>query len=469
MSTTGKKNSQKTALAGPKRQVPDKIDPVISIMPGRMESLAAPIATKPLSSDEALAADRAVRRLHEHSRAFLASLPADARNASGLARFLAVDRTTCQRLVYIATRPYGGLSYVDRMPGVRGLRQLIDAARSRTGKKSQIEKEPLDAFEAAVDRFEATLRDLGGKQSSLLRRIAVTPLSPVATSKSDDLASIDAQRRLFDAAAALTGRSSDVWLAVYVYYPIESAAGCGLSISVARAHGLIGHVARPDAVPLTFHNFTSKRADIAEGDENPSRPFQSLNDRADDHDAAANVLRDFSTDPPPVVSSRQPGEYLVQAIDADPSTAGGAIDLMFGTRSTMPHPALTPPRIEEVWAMINFPARRLLFDVYLHRDLARTCIPSLDLHLWRPDFAANIGDRWQTRFGKGPRLEVLGPGIASAATPAYPRQADLTKFLFEKLALDPQRFVGHRCAAEYPVWRAGYCMSFDFNAGESAE
>lgn len=443
--------------------------PIISIMPGRMETLLASAGTRPLTADETAAADRAVRRLHEHSRAFLAALPAEARNASGLARFLNVDRTTCQRLVYIATRPYGGLTQVDRMPGVRGLRQLIDAARAK-GRKSRVEKEPLDAFEAAVDRFEAALRDLGGSQSALLRRISATPLGASLPTPTISHTAVDAQRKLFDAAAELTGRSSEVWLAVYVYSPLEQPAKMpGSMISVARAHGLIGHVARPDAVPLTFHNFTSKRADDAASDENAIQPFHSLNDDADGNDAAANVLREFSTDPPPVVSSRQPGEYLVQAIDQDPATVGGQIDLMFGTRSIMPHPGLTPPRIEEVWAMINFPARRIVFDVYMHRDLARTCIPSLDLHLWRPDFAANIGDRWQTRFANGPRLELLGPGAANAHTRAYERHADLTNFLFRKLALDPQRFIGYRCAADYPVWRAGYCMSFDFNAGEESE
>lgn len=139
---------------------------------------------------------------------------------------------------------------------------------------------------------------------------------------------------------------------------------------------------------------------------------------------------------------------------------------MLGTQNVMPHPATQSPPIEEVWAMINFPARRMVFDVYLHRDLARKCIPSLDVHLWRPDFATQVSDRWQTRFADSPRLEVLGHGIQNAATSAYLRHAELTTFLFRGLNLDADRFVGYRCMVEYPLWRTGYCMSFDFTSSD---
>ena len=77
--------------------------------------------------------------------------------------------------------------------------------------------------------------------------------------------------------------------------------------------------------------------------------------------------------------------------------------------------------------------------------------------------------RWQTRFADGPRLELLGTGISNAPSPMYARQLELTNFLFAELQLDSDRFVGYRCAVAYPIWRTGYCMSFDFNAGEDEQ
>jgi hypothetical protein len=420
-------------------------------------------AQPPLSHEEAQLAERAMRRLHEQLRAFLAGLPSDGRTASGMARVLSVDRTTCQRLVFTASRPYPGLTMLERLPGGRGIRQVVEAARS-----VGLDGEAIAALETAVGRFEEVLQTLGGSRSALLRRIGATPAAAGPRRDGSLDQAVTARQRMFEAAAELTGRCSDTWVAVYVYHPLQVGSGSPATIEVARAHGLIGHAARPDAVPLTFHNFTSKQDARSKGDDDtaPVQGFRPLHDGDPDGRTPAAVLTEFSTNPLPVVSSRQPGEYLVQAIDTDPSTGARPIDLMLGTRNTMIHPALQPPCIEEVWAMINFPVRRMVFDVYLHRDLARTCIPSLDVHLWRPDFTANVGDRWQTRFADGPRLEVLGQGIANASTPWYARHAELTSFLVQRLMLDSDRFIGYRCALEYPAWRTGYCMSFDFNTGD---
>lgn len=455
MSTANSRESSAASSAEPPTAVP-----LVRTMPVRMTSLAAANNVAPLTGEEIQVADRATRRLHEHIRGFLSSLPADARNASALSRYLGVDRTTCQRFVFTASRPYAGLALIDRLPGVRGLRQLTEGARNAS---PPVDSETLSSLETAIDRFEEAIHSLAPSQSALLRRIGATPLAAPNAAGLESAEPRAARERLFEAAAEVTGRFSETWVAVYVYYPGEPASNG--KINVARAHGLVGHVARRDAVPLTFHNFVSKRSDGGSADAD-DQAFRNLSDTATLGNSPDAILRQFSTDPLPVVSSRQPGEYLVQAIDTNPAAAGLPVDLMLATRNIMPHPATQLPGIEEVWAMINFPARQMIFDVYLHRDLARQCIPALDAHLWRPDFAAQVADRWQTRFADGPRLELLGQGTQNAATAAYARHQELTTFLFESLQLDDSRFVGYRGSVAYPVWRTGYCMSFDFSASD---
>lgn len=402
---------------------------------------------RPLGAEELNLIDRVLRRIHEQFRVFVERLPLHARNASGLARFLDVDRTTCQRLVFIASRPYTGLDMLERLPGVRGLGRLVEAARRA---ESPVGADVLEPLEGAINRLEETLAVLGESQAALMRRIAATP--PAATVGEGD--PLELRRQLFHSAAALTGRCSESWLAIYAYHP-SPAAGDAPTIDVARVHGLIGHRAKLDAVPLTFHNFGAEESRQAAG-------FRNIGE------GPAGVLPQFTTHPVPVVSSRQPGEYLVQGIDTDFAGAERTIDVMLGTLNSIQYPPGNPSGIEEVWAMINFPVRRMVFDVYLHRDYARACIPSLDVHLWRPDFAKREGDRWQTRFSHGPTLEPLGRGIARAASPAYARHVELTEYLFKKQALDPDEFVGFRCAVEFPIWRTGYCMSFDFSGAAGA-
>lgn len=424
--------------------------PLVRTMAVRMTTRRGPNQVAPLAGEEIQIADRALRRLHEQMRGFLRSLPGDVRNASALSRYLDVDRTTCQRFVFTASRPYE-FALIDRVPGVRGMGQLIEAAAHVD---PPVDRETLAALQSAIDRFDEAIHILAPSHSALLRRVAATPLA-APDGGLESAVPRAAREQLFEVSAEITGRFSETWVAVYVYLP-------GLnpdSVQVARVHGLIGHVARRNALPLTFHNFKSKHEDGVKG------PFQNLCE-PEDEQTPSSVIRKFSTDPLPVVNSRQPNEFLVQAIDTDPASAGRPVDLMLGTRVEMPHPGLRAPKIEEVWAMINFPVRNLVFDVYLHRDLARQCIPSLDAHLWRPDFAAQIEDRWQTRFADGPRLELLGQGMGNAATPVYERNPELTAFVFDALKQDDQRFIGYRCSVAYPMWRTGYCMSFDFNTSD---
>jgi hypothetical protein len=135
---------------------------------------------------------------------------------------------------------------------------------------------------------------------------------------------------------------------------------------------------------------------------------------------------------------------------------------MLATRSSLAHPAQQDPPIEEVWALVNFPSRHLLLDVYLHPDLARRSVASLDAHLWGPDFAEQVGNRWRTRFSETPPLQLLGKGVRRRGPEVFPRLPELTQQLFERAGIEPDTYTGFRCDVEYPLWRAGYCITFEF-------
>lgn len=419
----------------------------------------------PLSPEEYQVADRAVRRLHDELRSLLAEMPADARTASGLSRHLNVDRTTCQRAVSVAREPYRGPQVIANLPGIPGLRQVADAARdSADGRPTDA---VLGSLEAAIDGYERLIQRLAGSQTKLVRRLSATPAAPEGPTIAQPQASGDGRwdayaQQLFESAAELTGRYSEIWLAIYAYQPHPTDPD---RLSVSRVYGLIGHRARADAVPLVIHNFSSpnRRADKDGPAEEIRRGFKHLDEREIEAGTSPEVvIPEFTSSPLPLVSSKQPGAFLVQSIDVDGETNGGPFDLILGSRDTTPHPRTQSPAVEETWAMINFPVRRLLFDVYLHQDLATRSIADLDVHLWRPDFASAAADRWQTRFARPPKLVMLGRGIDGSASPAYERHAELTRLFFEQTREDPEAFIGHRCEVTHPIWRTGYCMTFDF-------
>jgi len=413
-------------------------------------------AVVPLAPEDVGRADRVARRLHAEISALLAAMPAAARNASGLARHLGIDRTTCQRAVFAVSRPYSGPELFSMLPGVRGLQQLVEAT---SASRPAPDRAVVDGLAAAIDQFQALLASLGGSHSRLVRRLergSAADAGAAMARTTEDSGGRDARARLFEAAAELTGRHSACWVAVYVYRRVP---GLPRTLEVSRAHGLIGHVARADAVPLVVQNFSSRPDTDADG--GPDR-FTTLDDDALEGRTLGPLLREFTTDPPPLVTSKQPHEFLVQSIDERTPSLHRPIDLMMATRTRIPHPSQEPRQVEEAWALVNFPCRHLLFDIWMERDLARACIPSLDLHLWRPDFAQQSGDRWQTRFADAPSLQILGAGPRRAAPHAWPRMPELTQHVFDRLDAAPGDFVGFRCDVDYPVWRAGYCVSFDF-------
>ena len=405
----------------------------------------------PLQPEERGQADRVARRLHGSLRALMGALPQEARNASGMARVLGVDRTTCQRMVHAVRSAYVGPDLLSNLPGVKGLLQLTEAAKS-----SGLADEDVTAkADAAITQFDNLITKLAGSQTKLARRLEASRyITPPQAAASDTAGH---RRQMFESAAALTGRYSDSWVAAYIYHPTENPLE---TINVSRAYGLIGHHASADAVPLCFSNFS-------DGKNNEKAPKPGLIGPGE-LPTAPGILGEFSSNPSPLVSTTRPGEFMVQAIDIE-SNGNHQIDLMFAATGKIAHPDTQPINIEEVWALVNFPVRRLVLDAYLHQDYARASIPSLATHLWRPDFASQTSDRWQTRFADGPKLQVLGPGLDGASTQSYRRQPELTRLMFERCGLNPEQFVGYRCEIEYPIWRTGYCISFDYTKPDRPE
>lgn len=408
---------------------------------------------RPLEPAQQAALEDALRALHRDLRGLLAALPVEAQTASGLARSLQIERTTCQRAVSAANQPFAGAALVGQLPGVAGLRALADAVAQRwTGIPEALEA--TRSLRAGIDAYAAVLHRVAGSRARLLTRLGATEAHSVPPAASQGALA----RQLFEAASALTGRRSQTWLAVHIFEP----GGRADRLFQTRAYGLIGHTARRDAVPLTFHVFATPPADAESADDAAELGrFHALLPETSGDGVPPEVLRAFSSDPPPVVRTRQPNEFLVQAVEPSADLSRPS-DLVFGLRGLMAHPGSAPPFMEEVWAMINFPARWLLLDVFLHREVARRCIPGLDVHLWRPDFASTAGERWQTRFATSPRLEALGPGLHQVDSAAYDRQPELLRYLFEIRGLDPAEYVGYRCQCAYPMWRTGYRMTFDF-------
>ncbi len=377
-------------------------------------------------------------------------LPESDRGASAMSRVLGIDRVTCQRIVAAVSKAEVEPQTLVQLPGVQGLRQFTEAMRQRRGSRAYAEQ--LNAASVAIDRFQTLLEQLGGSQRQLRARItADTVLAPAPATEGEQ----SARESLFMAAAAVTGRWSQSLIDIRIIRPTRDDPGLTEGL---RARGYLGHQAREEALPLEMFGSAPLQARATGPAFIPLLGAEASN----------ALLQEFCSRPIPQIISRSAGDGVFQLIEPAPGAGGAPMDIVTGHRGTQPdlHPAALRPAVGEMWSLIAFPCRRLVYDVFLHREIARRCIPALEVHL-RGHEAHPLGSRrWSTRFPGHQSLQVLSAGLSGAHTSAYPRHLELLGSVFARSGWNPDEFVGYRYEVEYPIWRAGYCMAFDFTGNE---
>ncbi len=407
------------------------------------------LGAQPLTAAERIAAVEVARRVRLDLRALLEALPERDRGASAMSRALGIDRNTCQRLVAATARGDADERTLVQLPGVLGLRQFVAAVRERV--RTDNVQEMVNSATHGVDRLEALIDKLAGSQRRLRQRLEAgveldlgAPDAP-----GDDLAT---RRSLFRAAAAVVGRWSEAQIAMSIIRPEPGNPHRTRTMTV-RGH--IAHVSRPTAVPLEIGFAVDPRINLGDPEPSPGGRGESP------------LLTEFCSLPTPQVSSRTVGGRRVHAIDPAETARIGSCDIVLAdaVRSDA-HPATHRPPLGEVWALITYPTKKLVFDVYLHRDIDELCGASIEHHLWSPQIMLQGFWRWSTRLPGGPKLRVLGPGISSAETEGYARHAELTRHCFNALGWAAEEFVGYRCEVAFPAWRTGFCMLFDFAGHE---
>jgi len=411
--------------------------------------------SQPLTSGELSHLDRVTRRVHAELRTLINAFPAHARNASELSRQLGVDRTTCHRIVSEVQTPYKGPETAVRLPGAKGLAQFTQAIRGKG-----VSLELVDSAEAAVQQLAQAIRAIAGSQSRLGRRFQAEHRHESSPASSDGPAGEHhAREQIHDAGAFLTGHATDISIATLIFRPHPEDP---TRLDRAQLRAFLGHRMRRDAMPFSLFWF--------EGSEPNLPPENALNFATLDRKRVRGlsqgvVLSEFSTDPLPLVTSRGPSSRTILQIDPRDLDEGEPFDLVLAGRADANevHPTHDDPPVHEVWKLGRYPERVLVFDTYLHRSMARACIPTAGAFLVSPFLGETMAYRWLDRYPTTPPLEVLSNGIAHASHPARARYGEMLSHLFDRIGWDPNEFVGYRCTIERPIFSAGYCMTFDYS------
>ncbi len=393
--------------------------------------------------------NRISARLRIELTAALNFLPQVDRGASAMSRVLGLERTTCQRIVAALKKSRDAAEFVTRLPGVRALAGFANAMR-----KAGAEEEDVVALESAVRDFDRFVSAVARSKSELAlvvraaasqsRRSVPGPVSPSAVAR--------AREDHFHASTIIAGRWSETHLGVQLLRPVPGDANWMELISI---RGYLEHQAHDGAMPLALYTGVTGEA------ARRGVRFEAI---AGTNPAALDspgILEPFCSKPIPTATPRHGTYVLSYLIDADGVHRNKPFDFVVGQKAVdrIPHPRTSDVPVHVSLNQAEYPSRQFVFDVYLHEELARNCIPSLSPHMlgmhldvWR--------DTWPTQLPHGPRLQVLG----SHAEPAdeHPVAQAVTRYVADAEGWALDEFVGFRCEVAYPVWRAYYMMQFDF-------
>jgi hypothetical protein len=421
---------------------------MVHVMPSAIESNPTPKTRKlpkPLGADERARCDRVASRLHADLSSLVNQLPENARSASGMCKHLHIVRNTCQRVVNALRGQSPNASTLVKLPGVKGLEQFLGAMQNQGASRESIELASI-----AVAQFDQLINSLAGSHTKLAARITSTG----EVQSESPLGSQESRKALFQSAVQVTGRSAATSISLYAFRQSPENPDV---LQRALASGLLQTTVVPGGMPVVI-----RAGDTLQWDDPSNRTLDYLDDSKPHGNTPEALLTDFTTHPLPTVSSQGTSDNLVQVIDPANFEGPQTLDVITAARSNHPFrdPKTGKLTLDEVWSLVNCPTVRLLFDIYLHRDLERMVRPKIDSQLWYPNLSSPGGQKWITRYPSPPRLELLGEGIAHAASQSHPRHPQLTATLFDRVGWDSTEFVGFRCEVNYPIWRAGYCMSF---------
>lgn len=402
------------------------------------------------------------RRLASELRSTLEALGWPACSVRSLARTLDLDPNICQRVASAARCTDSPLEAIQRTPGLEGLDQFRRACA-----RHEVDRTLLAALASAIAQLEHLMERHGGGLARLRSVLADSAPTSQGTSTASD--GFRHRRDAFLAMAACCGSRLDAQ-AVSVFLRADHG-GAGL-LDGFFINAYFGWQSRPGGLPLLLSTFGDAGA-------NPDAQTHAHETRP-----RAFILDKYSTQPTPLVSahSAAPGVSMhmldpawqpprTQRDLGSPETPGADV-VVVNTIDSTTDPRRTTPRIHNNFVRCRYPARELLLDVFLSRELAAASVPTAGIFWSSKWLTDGLPARWHDRL-PGPASVVVFPASAlDNPLRRSPRHAEMVREVASDMGWPLDDLVVHRLHVRYPLWGAAHVISFDFEGapagGESA-
>jgi hypothetical protein len=382
------------------------------------------------------------RELSQALKGMLEAIPSGPRGPVDLGKELGIDKVLASRLLK-SVRSGDPLAMIHLAPGPEPLRRVIRGAG-----RCRVPTDLLARARAAVADFDQLIRQEAGDRSAL--QAMISAWLPEARREFE----LRRKQTVFRAMSQLKGSSTRTSLATVILHPAEDPQ----TLDVVWLFGMLGMQRHRPGVQVKF---ASRR--IAR-DREPRRPLTL--DRRAVEDLRGLRMDQFCTSPPPDLEVHEVGEvvrYLVGGKKYGPSSL---VDLVFAEVNLSEIDRYVPAGCERksyFFAEVTTPARRLLFDVLVHREVYPGSIPELVVYDTVSEGVASVNDRSRDldRLELEESTRSLGIGVSRFHTATVPHYSEMLKEVCRRLGWDGGAFRGYRCAIDYPIYGSQVTMVFD--------
>lgn len=362
----------------------------------------------------------------------LSGVGADPSQTRESSRLLGLSRQLTWRLsrVVCSTEPEAILSEI---PGPQGMSKFIAACRDLGAPE-----ESVDALLTATNSFEEAIKAVSGTRKSLAALMANQGDHPTSGAHERE------RRKLFEGGCAVWGVQAETRFVSVFLFPADDDP---TMLDVAHVTGYLGF-RRLRAIPWPM-SFEEVRTH-----DGVHIPFikEPLDENGSD-EGQLQLIDRFCNPPSPSISVSTVGNVKRFELSPGPVGNAGAADVVFGTylRHLYPRARTAENLNANFILMLVTPVERVIFDMFIHKDIKLSGQPSAHLcdKLTHP-FAPADDEVTRLAMPLTETPQALGPGATGALTPHIPWYPRLVRFVSERIKHAPEEFNGSRFEMNYP-------------------
>lgn len=376
----------------------------------------------------------------------LSSVGADPSRTRESARLLGLSRQLTWRLsrVVCATEPETILSDI---PGPQGMSKFVVACRDLGAPEENV-----SALLKAAESFEHAIEAISGNRKTLAALMANQSGRPDAAAHERE------RRKLFEGGAAVWGVHASVrFVSVFLFPASDEPA----MLDVAHVTGYLGFKRlRSIPWPMSYEAVRSRGGA-------PVRFTKESLDPMGASEGQLQLIKRFYDPTNPDIRVSTLGDLKRFELAPGPVGNAGAANVVFGTylRHLYPRAASEEHANANFTVLLETPVERVIFDMFVHRDIALDEEPAAHLceKLTHPH-APNDDEIVRLALPIAEGVQTLGRGASGAITPHIPWYSRLVTFVTERTGHTPEEFTGTRFEMAYPPIPTSLVRGFPLDA-----